>query len=418
VTTTTASVEQVDLTDRTLYRAGVPHEVFTALRAAGPLHRHHKLTASGADFPFWSVVKHREIQAVSRDIETFTAGDGPGIEPASFYRDAGMIVAVDPPEHARLRRLISSGFTPRMVSRLESMIAERAERILDEVVEGGVDVVDFVSELAFPLPMHVIADIVGIPEADRPWVFSRTEAMLRAFDPSADEGDEDPRPAQIELYEYAHRLSEEKRAHPTDDVWSILVNAELEGDDGETWNLSVGELDGFFMILTIAGSETTRNALSQGLMELVHHPDQIAALRDDPGLLPGAAEEVLRWSSPALMFGRTATRDVELGGQQVAAGDRLILWYPSANRDEDVFDDPVNFDVTRYPNPHVAFGGGGAHHCLGANLAKKEIQVMLGALVRRFPQLEVVGEPRWSGAGPAHNVGVALDSLPVRLGPG
>jgi cytochrome P450 len=150
-------------------------------------------------------------------------------------------------------------------------------------------------------------------------------------------------------------------------------------------------------------------------MELVRHPEQMEAIRTDPSLLPGAAEEVLRWSSPVLMFGRTATRDVELGGRQISAGDRLVLWYPSANRDEEVFADPFRFDIGRHPNPHVAFGGGGAHHCLGANLAKKEIQVMLAALVERFSLLEVVGEARWAGAGPAHNVGVSVESLPVRL---
>lgn len=415
MTTARAPIDTVDLADRSLYQSGIPHEVFADLRAAGPVHRHRTETSSGGELEFWSLVRHREVQRASRDIDTFSAADGPGIEPSSLYRDSGMIVALDPPEHARLRRLISSGFTPRMVSRLEADIAARAERILDQVVAEGNDLIDFVSEIAFPLPMHVIADIVGIPEKDRAWVFSRTDQLLKAFDPAGGVSASDQQTPQIELYEYAHRLSEHKRSHPTDDVWSILTQTDLPGDDGETWSLSGVELDAFFMILTVAGSETTRNALSQGLMELVRHPEQMEAIRTDPSLLPGAAEEVLRWSSPVLMFGRTATRDVELGGRQISAGDRLVLWYPSANRDEEVFADPFRFDIGRHPNPHVAFGGGGAHHCLGANLAKKEIQVMLAALVERFSLLEVVGEARWAGAGPAHNVGVSVESLPVRL---
>jgi cytochrome P450 len=188
-------------------------------------------------------------------------------------------------------------------------------------------------------------------------------------------------------------------------VWSLLVTGEL--DDFE--------LDLFFLILTIAGSETTRNALAQGLMALLAHPDQLQQLREDPTLLPTAAEEILRWSSPVISFGRTATRDIELGGQQLRAGDRVGLFYPSANRDPKAFVDPYRFDIRRSPNPHVAFGGGGPHYCLGASLARTEIQVMMGELLRRFENIEIIGDPVWLSSGPAINVGVAVQSLPVRL---
>jgi cytochrome P450 len=253
--------------------------------------------------------------------------------------------------------------------------------------------------------MHVIADIVGIPEDDRPEVFRLTDLILRATDPCQDIPKREQRSAEAALFSYAHALSAEKRKNPTDDVWSILATGELEEF----------ELDLFFMVLTFGGSETTRNALAQGLMVLLDHPDQLAELRQDPSIVPSAVEEILRWSSPVICFGRTVTRDVELGGQQLRAGDRIGLFYPSANRDQKVFADPFRFDIRRSPNPHVAFGGGGVHFCLGASLARNELRVMVGALLRRFNVIEIVGEPVWMSAGPAAAVGVAVQSLPVRL---
>ncbi|WP_300682339.1 cytochrome P450 [Nocardioides sp.] len=412
---------EIDLSDRRHYASGAPHELFARLRAAGPVHRHWHRAPSGRETPYWSVVGHEEIVQVSRDPTTFSTTDGPGLLADPAFREMRLLVALDPPDHQRLRRLISNGFTPRMIARLEEGIAARAERILDELDQRAGDVdfvpgheVDFVSRIAFPLPMHVIADIVGIPEDDRAWVFGRTDLLLQAADPANQISEADYGTLMVEIYEYAQRLSEHKRREPADDIWSLLAQAGADGPDGDVARLSGAELDAFFMILAIAGSETTRNALSQGLLELIRHEDQVAALRADPGLLPTAAEEVLRWSSPALMFGRTATRDVELGGRQIAAGDRVVLWYPAGNRDERVYDRPDEFDITRSPNPHLSFGGGGAHFCLGANLARTEIQAMLGALLRRF-DVEVVGPPVWSGAGPVHNVGVSVEQLPVRL---
>jgi cytochrome P450 len=414
--TSAAGASEIDLTRPGHYRSGFPHELFADLRGAGSVHRHPVVDVPGAiDFSFWSVVRHQEVQEANRDWETFSVVDGPNLAPTDLLRDLGMMVALDPPRHSRLRRLISAGFTPRMIAGLEKNIEWRSERILDDVIARGDDIVDFVEEIAHLLPMHVIADIVGIPEEDRPRVFKRVDYVLRSFDPAVGISETEQLTAQMELFEYAQGLAERKRAQPADDVWTTLTMAAVADDDGEPTALSDAELDSFFMILAVGGSETTRNVLAQGLMALVEQPEEVAALRADRSLLPSAADEMIRWASPVLMFGRTATRDVELGDQLIAAGDRIVLWYPSANRDELVFTDPFRFDVHRRPNPHVSFGGGGPHYCLGANLAKKEVQVMLGALLRRFTTIELAGPPQWMGAGPVHSVGVSVDHLPVRL---
>jgi cytochrome P450 len=410
-------IAELDLTDGTIYRDGFPHEVFRELRAAGPVHRHptvHVLTNShDGDVSFWSVVGHAEIARANRDWQTFSAHDGPGIAPTQAERRGHTIVSMDPPEHSRLRRLISAGFTPRMIAELESHVSRRADQIVRAAEERGE--VEFVSEVAYQLPMHVIADIMGIPDEDRPWVFARTDTMLRALDPTSGLDARDRQRAERDLFDYAQRLGAAKRERPADDIWTILTTAAIAADDGVPTSLSELELDMFFIILALAGSETTRNAISQGLMALVAHPDQMQALRDDPSMMPSATDEMIRWASPVLYFGRTVTHDVELGGQSIPAGDRVVLWYPSGNRDEAAFADPFDFDLRRSPNPHVSFGGGGPHYCLGANLAKKEVSVLMRMLLDRFARIEITGEPVWMGSGASSNVGVSVDRLPVRF---
>lgn len=403
--TAVAEVPGVDLLDPSLYRSGIPHALYAELREIGPVlwHPRTHVPAFGSDIEFWALLGHTAVEQANRDWETFSAYDGTTIVPFPRERRGVMLVAKDPPEHLKLRKLISAGFTPRMIGRLEEQITDRTEQILDEAAARGE--IDFVPEVAYQLPMHVIADIVGIPEADRPEVFHLTEVIMRAADPLQGVTGKDRDDAQVALFTYAHRLSAEKRSNPTDDVWSILAAGELDEF----------ELDLFFMVLTFAGSETTRNALSRGLMALVDNPGELQDLRQDSALLPSAVEEILRWTSPATCFARTVTRDVELGDQQLRAGDRVGLFYPSANRDDTVFTDPNRFDIRRSPNPHVAFGGGGPHFCLGASLARKEIEVMIGSLLRRFTTIEVTGEPTWMSAGPAATVGEAIQSLPVRL---
>jgi cytochrome P450 len=407
-------LDSIDLTDQSLYANGVPHAVFTRLRDAGAVHRHHGRSGHPQrELDFWSVVRHAEIQQANRDWETFTALDGPGLLLTSPERRGHMIVSMDPPDHTRHRKLISAGFTPRMISELEGHIVRRTARILDDFAAHGGG--DFVTDVAYQLPMHVIADIIGIPDEDRPWVFDRTEAMLLAYDPASGISEEQRQKAELELFGYAQTLGLRKRTHPADDIWTILTSAEIDAEDGSRSSLGEIELDMFFLVLALAGSETTRNAISQGLMALLAHPDQLRALRDDPSLMGSATDEMIRWSSPVLYFGRTATRDVVFGGQQISAGDRVVLWYPSGNRDERAFSDPFTFDIRRTPNNHVSFGGGGPHYCLGASLAKKEVQVLIGALLERFPAVEITGDAIWSGVGPEVNVGVSVTRLPVRV---
>ena len=365
---------------------------------------------------FWVLCDHASVQSANRDWETFSAEEGSGVPASSPERRNSMIVSMDPPQHSRMRRLISAGFTPRMVAKLDDQIRNRTKQILDDVAEQGE--CEFVSEVAYLLPMHIIADIVGIPDADRPWVFERTNTMMMSYDPATGLSREDNNKAEYDLFCYAQDLGKAKRAEPADDVWTILAHAEIDDADGDPTSLSELELDMFFVILGLAGSETTRNALSMGLLGLMEHPDQMELLAERTDEIVGTAtDEIIRWSSPVLLFGRTATRDVELGGQLIKAGDRVSLWYPSANRDQSVFDDPFRFDLRRAPNPHVSFGGGGPHYCLGANLAKREVSVMIEQLVTRFRDFRLNGEVGWLAGGPAVNVGVGILSLPVAFSP-
>lgn len=405
----------MDFTDPELYRRGFPYERFDDLRAQGAVLRHPAVPMRRAPdgVEFWMVVRHAEIVEANRDWQRFSALQGPSIVGSEASHEGHMLISSDPPTHTRLRKVISAGFTPRMITHLDDRIEMWARRILDDAATKGV--CDFVRDVAYPLPMHVIADIVGIPESDRPWVFERTDTVMRAADPLSSVTDDDYGEAMQQLFGYAQELGEEKRARPTDDVWSILANADVHDGAGNPERMSEHELDLFFLLLSTAGSETTRNTISQGLLALLGHPDQLALVRDEPSVLDTATEELLRWSSPVVCFGRTATVDTVLGGQQICRGDRVTLWYPSGNRDERAFDDPYRFDVTRSPNPHVSFGGGGLHFCLGAHLARREIRTLFRELFARFPTIEVLGEPEWMAVGPDQSIGASVDTLTVRL---
>ncbi|WP_425005558.1 cytochrome P450 [Mycolicibacterium sp. S3B2] len=392
----------VDLTDPQLYRNGFPHDVFTELRARGPVHLHPPVEGrlGITAIPFWSIVAHGEIQQANRDWKTFASFDGPMLAPNPLISAGRSLITLDPPDHVEMRRIISSEFTPRMIGALEQRLTDRTARILHAAVGHTCD---FVRDIAYQVPMHLIADIIGIPEDDRSWVFERTDHLLKSGDPYGEYTEDDRLGLQTEVFEYAQRITADKRANPADDVWTKLAE-QLDGF----------ELEMFFLLLSIAGSETTRNALTMGLIALLDHPDQFAELRANPELSPSAADEILRWSSPVLIFGRTATRDVTIGGQDLKAGDRVVFWHPSGNRDETVFQDPFHFDIHRSPNPHIAFGGGGVHYCLGANLAHKEIRVVMESIVAGY-DIELAAPPVWTGSGPVHNVGISIDSLPVRV---
>ncbi len=406
---------ELDLTDSTLYSAGFPHDVFTALRREAPV----KWQAFPAGFPgdhdegFWVLSKHEDIQSVSRNPELFNSFDGPQLSHQPVVAGK-MLPSMDGRDHTRQRKLISAGFTPRMVKVLDDQIRRWAESIVDRALELGE--FDFVAHVAYKLPMNVIADIIGIPVEDREWLFTVTNDILQGDAPERGMSVEERVGIQAEVFDYAHRLGLEKRAAPEDDVWTILSTVEMETDDGERTALSQIELDMFFLLLVIAGSETTRNALSQGLVALLDHSEQLEGLRQAPEGIPVAVEEILRWSSPVSCFARRATQDAEIRGVRIAKGDRVTMWYPSANRDESVFDEPFRFDIARSPNPHLAFGGGGVHFCLGANLARRELTTLLEVILERTRRIELTGRPSYTSLGIFNPIMLFVRELPVRLG--
>ena len=316
-----------------------------------------------------------------------------------------MMLMMDPPDHTRYRKLVNRGFTPRMISMLEPHIRELTARIIDEVVKK--DDLDFVVDVAAELPLEVIAELLGVPQEDRFKIFDWSNRMVGSEDPEYQVTDEAVLEAQIEMFMYAHALGEDRRANPRDDIVSTLISADIDGDQ-----LSEMDFNIFFLLLAVAGNETTRNAIAHGMNALLDHPEQYELLVSDPDrYLPGAVDEILRWASPVMYFRRNCTRDYELRGQTIKAGDKISLWYISANRDEEVFDDPFTFDITRDPNPHIAFGGGGPHFCLGAQLARLEIRVLFEELVRRVPRVE-----RLDAADRLRSNFIAgIKHLPVRL---
>jgi cytochrome P450 len=416
VTATSDRVDlgDVDLTDPEVFRDGFPHEIFTLLREDAPVWCHPATPGTARlGGEFWVVSKHADVQAVSRDYTRFRSYDGPMVQDMPPERQGTQIVTMDPPAHTRLRRLISSGFTPRMISNLDAQARAWAGRIVDHALEQRD--CDFVREVAYQLPMHLIADIMGIPVSDRAWLFDRVNLFIRSLDPRTALPEAERTALELEVFQYAHDLGVEKRRCPVDDVWTTLTAAEVDTDDGGRTRLSELELDLFFFVLATAGSETVREAITAGLIVLLDHPEQLERMRREPEVMPTAVEEILRWASPADYFRRTATENVEIHGVAIAPGERVTLWYPSANRDADVFPEPFRFDIGRPKNPHVTFGGGGVHYCMGANLAKREIQVMYEELLRRVGDIEILGEPVYAVAGIDSAVASAIAQLPVRL---
>ena len=404
-------LETIDLSQED-FRRGFPHDVFTVLRENAPVWRHPDTPGvKELGGPFWVVSSHAGVKEVSRDPTVFRSFEGPTIPDWDPNARGMMLITMDPPDHTRLRRLVNSGFTPRMTAMLEEQARGWAARIIERALDKGE--CNFVEEVAFQLPMHMIADIVGIPESDRGPLFA---IIKTAIETQSDK----PRPEEMAaslggMFAYAHELSDRKRRHPQDDVWTKLTTVEVDQPDGSTTQLSEFELDLFFMVLTIAGSETTRDAIASGMLALLENPAQLQALRTDPSLIASAVDEIVRWASPVAYFRRTASRNTVLQGVEISEGDRVSMWYPSANRDAAVFDDPFRFDITRHPNPHVGFGGHGAHYCLGANLAKQEIRVMLEQLVSRVGEFELVGKPEYRPGGIHIMTSYGIKDLPIRL---
>jgi cytochrome P450 len=342
---------------------------------------------------YWALVRHEDVFAASRNPQLFCSGKGSNIGdlPQELNEFFGSMINMDDPKHFRLRSLVAKGFTPKEVAKVERYVREKATGVVDRMLEENPDgECDFVEWIAAPLPLQIICEMMGIPEEDTAQIFQWTNVILGAGDPEYGGSYDALMNAALAMFAYAQALGEDRRANPRDDITSVLMHAELDGD-----RLSTQEFGSFFILLVVAGNETTRNAISHGMKALTDHPDQRELwFSDFDGHARTAVEEIVRWATPVIHFRRTATEDTELAGQKIAAGDKVVLWYNSANRDERVFDDPYRFDITRPIHPaHVGFGAGGPHFCLGANLARREITVMFDELRRRVPDLRTTGEP-------------------------
>jgi cytochrome P450 len=396
-TTTPPGLAAVDLTDLDLFAAGFPHEVFARHRREAPVWWHEPTEHTPDGEGFWSVTTHAEVLEVLRDPHTYSSETG-GDRPygGTLIQDlpiAGQVLnMMDDPRHARIRRLVSSGLTPRMIRRVEEDLRARCRRLLDDVVDD--EPFDFLRDVAAELPMQMICLLLGMPEEDRHWIFEAVEpgfdfkGSRKSFEPDVDQD-----AARREMFDYGNALIAAKRAEPADDMLSIVVHAALT--DVEPPHLTDFELYAFFSLLFSAGAETTRNAIAGGLLALLEHPDQLALLRSDLTLLPTAVEEMVRWTTPSPAKRRTATCATELGGVAIAPGDKVVVWEGSANRDELVFERPDELDITRSPNPHVGFGHG-IHYCLGANLARLEVRVLFEELLPRFREVELVEPVEWT----------------------
>ena len=383
-------LSDIDLLEGT-WAKGVPHDQLTYLRANAPVFWHDQPAEDGDGF--WAVTKYEDIKAITHDWETYSSEVG-GV----FVKDATpealatirlTMLAMDPPKHHRYRKLVSRGFTPRMIRSLHDAVADRARSIVDEVCEKGE--IDFVEEVAVEMPAQVICDMLGIPAEDRAQIVEWTNTMVGFDDPFWQNTPEDGELAAAQIYAYCDELVAVRRTDPLDDILSVLVHAEVDGE-----RLTTEELNLFFVMLCVAGNETTRNLLSHSVEVLDQHRDQRRELidgHDDDELWRSATEELLRWGTSIANFRRTTTRPTELRGVPIEEGQKVVTYYTSGNRDEDVFDDAATFDIRRDPNEHITFGAGGVHYCLGANLARLEISEMMREFVSRCPDYELTAEP-------------------------
>lgn len=380
-------LEDIDLADGANFVDHVPHEWFALLRREAPVWWHPMEGSERGGF--WCVTAYHDCVAVNRDWEHFSSHKGGALfedmESDQLEQQRLMMLNMDPTMHTRYRRLVNKGFTPRMVRDLRATMVGYADDIIDAVCERGT--ADFVEEIAAELPLLLIAEILGVPQEDRRMVFDWSNRMIGSADPEYQVAEEAAGEAAMQVYAYADELAAKKRASPTADVLSVLLDAEVDGE-----KLDQLEIDLFFLLLIVAGNETTRNLMSGAMTAFFDHPDQWEKLRADRSLLPSAVEEMLRYVTPVLHFRRTATTAWHIGDQAIAEGDKVVFWHASANRDEAVFDQPDRFDITRSPNNHIAFGGGGPHFCLGANLARMEIEVMFDRLLDRLPDIRLDGE--------------------------
>ena len=392
---TTASVcpfgAGFDFTDPDLIKEGMPVAQFAQLRQTAPVWWNEQTEGSTVfdDGGYWVITKHRDIRDISRDGHLWSTNKQGVV--MRFADDMtkdqveitkALLINHDAPEHTRLRKLVSRLFTPRAVAKLEEKLADAARDIV--AAAAAKDTGDFVDDIAMQLPLLAIADLLGVPEADRQKLFHWTNSIMNTDDP--DFNDVDPIVANAELMGYAYSMAEERRKCPADDIVTRLVEADIDGE-----SLSEVEFAFFVILLAVAGNETTRNAMTHGMNAFFENPDQWELFKRERPVT--TADEIVRWATPVHCFQRTALQDVELGGVTIREGQRAGLFYSSANYDEEVFDDPFRFNISRDPNPHLGFGGNGAHFCIGANLARMEIQLIFNEIANQIPDISKLGEP-------------------------
>jgi cytochrome P450 len=387
----TETLSHINLADHDAFVAGVPHSLFTELRHEDPVHWNPEPEGGSG---FWAVTRYEDIRAVHRNVEVFSSEIGgtslEDLEPEHIEARKSMI-DMDPPRHDELRAVVNRRFTPRAVSVWEDQVRRVTQQVLDEALPK--QEFDFVKEIASEIPMQVFAEILGIPQEERRVIIEIGDRLLGNQDPEYKVADDDAHrhlpfsnPAALEMFEFGRKLAEARRKDPKDDIITQLV---FEG-------LTQQEFDVYFVLLATAGNETTRHTITHGLLGLLEHPEELERLRNagnDLALRKSAAEEMLRWATPVHHFRRTARVDAELSGTQIKAGDKVTTWFVSGNRDETVFEHPDRFDITRSPNPHMAFGPGGIHHCMGAHLAKLEIRVAFEELLARVDTFELAAPP-------------------------
>jgi cytochrome P450 len=383
------TTEFIDLSDHDAFVDAVPHEAFALLRREDPVHWNPEADGRG----FWAVTRYEDIRAVHRNPQVFSSEIGgtslEDLEPEHIEARKAMI-DMDPPQHDELRAIVNRRFTPRAVTVWEDQVRKVTREVLDTALPK--QEFDFVAEIASEIPMQVFAEILGVPQSQRREIIEIGDRLLGNADPEyAHQGDDDAHrhlpfssPAALDMFEFGRRLYEERRQEPRDDIATQLVQA----------GLSQRELDVYFVLLATAGNETTRHTISHGLLALIEHPEQLERFREEPEeLAKTATEEMLRWATPVHHFRRTAAQDTELDGTEIHAGDKVTTWFVSGNRDESVFAEPDQFDVGRSPNPHMTFGPGGVHHCLGAHLAKMEIRITFQEIIRCGVWFELTGSP-------------------------